>query len=744
MTISSFRIDKLFNLSIVLFLLVLPTCFSINIYGQNTSVKESLVFEQQNTKDLSGSKEHNLSISGRNSTKKSKRQTIDRPTSQLEAATMNGVKIFVNTDSWYLVSTADLTNSGFDINTNSAKWQLISDGQEVPIKVNADRSISFYGIGKDTLHTDSTVYYLINGNSNGLRIPQFSESTSGVGADNQYFPVKVERKDRQVYLSSILNGERENWFASLIYNNASNFEINTYNVASSGQASVEIKLQGISSVDHLVNVRINNYDLGTANFSNQNYHQQTFNVPLPQLNEGNNQLTIQPMGGGSDVSALDAVSITYPRVYEAINNRLHFSIQAGQTVSVEGFTTDNFEVFEIINNQASSQMLFESEMINQTHGFTIRASNLPREFYAVANSNQEVPSKVEANNPSSLNSPSNQAEFVIIAPAEFNNAVQNLADLRQGEGMKTQIAWTEDIADEFGYGILSPESIRNFLQHAKNQWTVKPKYVLLFGDSSFDMRNYINGQNQNFIPTKLIETFSMETSSDGWLVDFDDDGVEDLAIGRIPAKNVDEANKAMGKIYRYDNDSFEYPKSSVLVADNYFEILNRALEDLLPSDVSSERIERWYITDTQMREEVWNKLNQNPTFVSYLGHGTTGSWSSGSIFNVNQTQELNNQKLSFYMLMTCLNGFTHNLYNLSLAENLVLAPNGAIAVWASSGSTYASGQIEMGQGVVSLTFPADNTNTRVGDVVRISKQSSNDSDARRTWQLFGDPTLIIK
>ena len=90
--------------------------------------------------------------------------------------------------------------------------------------------------------------------------------------------------------------------------------------------------------------------------------------------------------------------------------------------------------------------------------------------------------------------------------------------------------------------------------------------------------------------------------------------------------------------------------------------------------------------------------------------------------------------------MTCLNGYTHDATRDSLAEQLVKAPNAAIVTWASTGSTYASGQISMSQDVVSRTFTG---NERIGDIVRQAKHTSADMDARRTWQLIGDPTIVV-
>ena len=83
---------------------------------------------------------------------------------------------------------------------------------------------------------------------------------------------------------------------------------------------------------------------------------------------------------------------------------------------------------------------------------------------------------------------------------------------------------------------------------------------------------------------------------------------------------------------------------------------------------------------------------------------------------------LNNSQLSFYMLMTCLNGFSHNVYNDSLAERLLRSPNGAVAVWASSGSTFAEAQIPMSMEATRLLLGESAGQIRLGDIVRTAKQ----------------------
>ena len=68
-----------------------------------------------------------------------------------------------------------------------------------------------------------------------------------------------------------------------------------------------------------------------------------------------------------------------------------------------------------------------------------------------------------------------------------------------------------------------------------------PRFVLLVGDATFDPRNFLGKGDFDFVPTKLIDTAPMETVSDDWFVDFDLDGVPEMAIGRLPVRTKDQA-----------------------------------------------------------------------------------------------------------------------------------------------------------------------------------------------------------
>src|SRR5205807_752512 len=73
----------------------------------------------------------------------------------------------------------------------------------------------------------------------------------------------------------------------------------------------------------------------------------------------------------------------------------------------------------------------------------------------------------------------------------------------------------------------------------------------------------------DLVPTKLIVTPELKTSSDWWLVDLDDDSFGDLAIGRIPARTLAEAQLEIGKIVAYENAAPApgWTKSALFVTD---------------------------------------------------------------------------------------------------------------------------------------------------------------------------------
>lgn len=654
-----------------------------------------------------------------------------------------GVRIGVDHDGWYRVSAQELTLAGFDINSNHELWKLRVNGVEVPVRVNDDGSVEFFGRGIDTLYTAKQSYYLTLGDTPGLRVVEAKGENAGDLEVADGFQNTATRKDHTIYASAILNGEAENWFGSIVSPSAQIVQdLNVYDHSDTAPiAHLSVKLQGLSISAHSVGVRFNDTDLGTVSFAGQNNEQFEFDVPVSLVQDGVNQVKLQSIGSG-DVSVVDSISLRYSRKYAAQGDRLRFTVPAGQAVRVTGFTNRSFRVFEIRNGIVSANIAVDFERTNGRYGFSMAPKPADREFLAVSEDLAEQAAAVQKYTASTWNSTKNKADFVIVAPGGLRESAQILAGRRQGQGLKTSVVTTEEIYDEFGGGVYSPEAVKQFLQ-ATTHWQVRPQFVLFFGDSSFDMRNYLGQVSRDMVPAKLFDSMDMETSSDSWFTDFNEDGVEDIAIGRLPVANSAEASAMLEKLARYDAQAPRAVRSDIFVSDSGFEDFNEILDAGLPDDVETSRIDRSVLGDVDTRSSILSALNGGPMVATYTGHGSTGVWTNGGVFKNTDAPNLSNSSLSFYMLMTCLNGYSHNVYNESMAETLVRSQNGAIAVWASSASTFAEEQFPMSKEASRLIFAAP-APVRIGEIVRRAKLEAYTQDVRRSWQLLGDPTVFIK
>jgi peptidase C25-like protein len=137
-------------------------------------------------------------------------------------------------------------------------------------------------------------------------------------------------------------------------------------------------------------------------------------------------------------------------------------------------------------------------------------------------------------------------------------------------------------------------------------------------------------------------------------------------------------------------------------------------------------------------------FNQGRAIVNYSGHGNVNVWTGAAIFTtVHATGLTNGNKLSFVVVMDCLNGYYHDPVLLSLSEAFLKAPNGgAVATFASSGLTTTFGQRQMELQLYTSLYGAQPI--AVGDAIKIAKAASGDIDVRTTWIYFGDPSLQIR
>ncbi|NOZ78467.1 MAG: hypothetical protein GXP48_04660, partial [Acidobacteria bacterium] len=679
-----------------------------------------------------------------------------------------GVKLLVDHEGLYRVTRAQLAQAGFDPGPDPTSLELFSGGHEHAMRLTgmADGrfdmgdAIEFYGVGVDTPFTGHNVYWLTDGLAPGERIQVVHGAATNLKPVTT-FPAVVERRDRTTYVAAVTNnGNRDNFYGAVIAADPVNQTLDidalaTGDASSARTSQLKVALQGITKGDHEVSVSFNGHSLDGMSFSDYGHPVATYKIPESWLVSGTNVVTLQAKGGDTDVSIVDWIRLTWDRPFVARNDALSMTAPAGAKVHITGFSKPGIRLFDVTNPRDPVEI--QGTVTREGAGWSIEADvdgeagGAPRALYAVASTGIAAPASIEANVPSAWYRAQNHADMVIITNRSLRDAAERLATYRTKHGLETAVVDVTDLYDEFSYGLKDPAAIRAFLTRAEKSWSVPPKYVLLMGDASIDPRNYLGFGDRDLVPTKIIATNFLKTADDDWFADVNGDGFADLAIGRLPADSLDDAETMVSKIIGYEQNDQTWPwsKQVTLVADatspSYtFSNIAKALGSLVPAGIEKNTINIGQAGKAAAKRDIIDAFNAGRLIINYDGHGSEAVWSSSNVFGNDDARALTNaERLPLVVAMNCLNGLFEDAYQSSLAEALLQAPKGgAVAVWASSALTDPTGQDLMNRAFFKKLF--DGSHPSIGDAVRAAKAGVTDRDIRNTWILFGDPSMHLK
>lgn len=675
---------------------------------------------------------------------------------QVIAASRNAVKLQVNREAWYTIAAHELLASGLDPSVDPRMLQLFVDGRQQPIAVagqddgtfNPTDVVGFYGTGIDSPFSDQRTYYLVAGKEPGLRIRGLQSPAHPSPAGS--YPLTVERRDRTIYFSALRNGDKENFFGAVVSGQPVVQTLTLTHLAGSAKpASLKVALQGVTTVSHIVSVQLNGSELGEIGFEGQATGGTTISVSSSLLREGSNQVTLTASGGPADVSLVDFIQLTYQHSFTADGDGLRFLANAGEHITVDGFTKDAIQVFDVTDSFAVQEVTGFIDKQSRADGQTQFSVSLvvpgkgQRSLLALTRENSASIARVSSDYPSNLRGTGQGADLVIVTRREMIDSLQGLKHVRQKDGLSVAIVDIGDIYDEFSFGQKSPQAVKDFLGFARTEWKRPIKYVLLVGDASVDAKNYLGLGDSDLVPTRLIDTAFMETASDDWLADFDGDGIADLAIGRLPARDASEARLMTDKILTYEQSRAS--EEALLVSDRNdgfdFEASSERLREFIPTGSRVSHLKRGELGDQAARAALIDGVNRGPRIVNYLGHGSVNLWRGGLLSSSDASQLENREHLSMFVVMNCLNGYFVDPAIESLSEALLTSSAGAVAVWASSGMTFAAAQGPMNREFYRQVF---NARARLGEAAIKAKAATLDVDARRTWLLLGDPTMKVK
>ena len=471
---------------------------------------------------------------------------------------------------------------------------------------------------------------------------------------------------------------------------------------------------------------------------------------------------------------LDYIEINVIRKLKITNNMLEFRNPniSSSIVKYKLESSSNVEIWEVTDPLSPKKII--TDFGSGTTTFK-DSTNKHRKYIAFSESSFKKPNLIGYISNQNLHNLSSEVEYVIITHENFVTPANRLSSFHQAKSnLNTVVVELQQIYNEFSSGMQDVTALRDFLRMLYKRPNSKLKYVLLFGDGSYDHKNRVSN-NTNYIPTyqsynSTHPTLTYVTDDYFGLLD-DNEGLFvndliDIGIGRLPVSNIEDANNLVDKIERYyHKQSFgAWRNDIVFIADdgdasdgNIHMSQADSLSNIIANKYNEINISKIYL-DNYLQEStpggprssatqsaINNKINKGALLVNYTGHGGPLGWTQERVLEVNQINSWENNYLPLFMTATCKFSYFDNPERVSAGEYVLLNQNGgAIALLSTTRLVYSSPNYTLNNKFINVLFEKNQDEyPRLGDVFKETKVLSGSGTNNRNFTLLGDPALQL-
>jgi len=593
------------------------------------------------------------------------------------------------------------------------------------------------------------------------------ERTNVTESGLEWYSAPLNSNDIRV-ITNKLDGYVPNTFVNYKYEMLSRSDaIGVFTIEETGNQIGSLSISGSSS---------GTLDDGQSDFANR---ESGSTRTVPALVDSRSTLRITY----NDASAIATgyinwVELTYTQQLTAVNNALLFTspdTTGSVDYEVTGFSGANFAVFDITDLFNVKRISFDSDQVAGTYMFrdNLTSGTVKRYWVGTASAYKTPVSFTRIPN-TNLRGGISGADFVIITQHDFLSEAQRLQTYRE-PALKTMVVEVDTIYNEFGNGLPDPVAIRDFLSYATTQWTLAPRYVLYFGDASYDYKNIL-GAGRNWVPTYETPESDYQIFTYGYddfyaYLEPGDVATVTLAQGRIPVRSIAEARLAVDRIIQYESSSpFGAWKNLITITSDDRDIDGQldAAENPEQAESLSTFVPRLYNvrkiyeddyptviastgrTKPEVRQAILDQVNAGTLVLNYTGHGNPKVWSHESILTKDDVinQFTNQNRLTFIVAATCDWGrYDEADIQSSAEEALRNSRGGAIAVVSADRAVYSSDNAATNYALYRYLFPTDlfSHTPRLGDALMMAKNDlySGATANNRKYHLLGDPTLRL-
>ena len=452
-------------------------------------------------------------------------------------------------------------------------------------------------------------------------------------------------------------------------------------------------------------------------------------------------------------------------------NLLQYQIQNGDAST---------EVWDV-TNPASPRKISTDYSTTGLISFLHQVDTL-HDFFAVKQQGYEVPSLLGPMTNQNLVG-MNVPDYLIVSAPNYLNAAKKLQNYHTTvNGLKTELVNVNEIFNEFSGGQPSPIAIRNFVKYLLNKAAtnkvVAPRYLLLFGIANFNSRNY-NSASQIPVFESAASTGVLTSypSDDFYSIQADNDDINNftqikklaIAIGRLPVRNIAEADTVVEKIINYQKNlnGGTWKNKITWVADDGD--YNLHLEDAeVISTHLQQKNSRWnqkkiYLdlyaatkniagnTYPLVNNEIVQTVNEGTLILNYTGHGNFTRLAEEAVISQTDVLQWNNATKLPLMITASCDFAPYDQPQLSPFgfDALMKNSKGVIGLVAASRLVFAYSNKQINDHFIQQLLVPDSLGNflTIGEALQRAKMQAWSADEDRMnafkFSLLGDPAMRL-
>ncbi len=399
-----------------------------------------------------------------------------------------------------------------------------------------------------------------------------------------------------------------------------------------------------------------------------------------------------------------------------------------------------------------------------------------------------------------------QADMIIVTnPLYLSEAEQLAAFHRSHDNLSVNVATTQQVYNEFSSGLQDPTAIRDFARmfydRAGNSYTSSPKYLLLFGDGSFDPKHRVSGNNNYVVTYESANSFLPAGGTyvtDDYFVLLDStvttppDVVNpisgtnyslNMSVGRIPADNVTEARSCVNKIISYETASGQPVTASTACCNtqtqynlanwrnricfiahdgeqNQFQDACETMADYVTANYKNLNINKIYLDAYTMVQTpggprypsvniaIDEQMNQGLLIYNYEGHGGPTGLALERVLTFNDIYSWTNvSAMPLFFNGSCAFAQWDNPLQVSGGEvSFTLPTGGVIGMMSASREVFLQNNAALNEWFIQVLYSPlpDGSLPRLGDLLTMAKNNYGGTNINNlTFCLLGDPAVRL-